>query len=64
MLRSIFYIREPLNHAATDASIDINVPMIEVSQCQAELLLLRKAITKDVFQHCLVTLLQTHQLIR
>jgi len=63
MFRSILCIREPLNHAATNTSIDINLCMIEVSQRQAELLLLRKMITKDIFQYCLVTLSQGHQLL-
>ena len=44
MFRSILCIREPLNHAATNTSIDINLCMVEVSQRQAELLLLRKMI--------------------
>ena len=56
MLRSILCIRKTLNHVATDASTDINVSMIKIGQRQAELLLLRKMITKDIFQYCLVTL--------
>lgn len=49
MLRSILCIRKTLNHVATDASTDINVSMIKIGQRQAELLLLRKMITKDIF---------------
>lgn len=37
--------------------------MIKVGQCQAKLLLLRKTVAKDIFQYCLVTLLQSHQLL-
>lgn len=62
MLRSIHCIRKTLNHAATDASTDINVRMIKIGQRQAKLLLLRKVITKNIFQHSFVTTLQSYQL--
>lgn len=63
MFLAILCFREPLDDAATNASTDINVRMIKIGQCQAELLLLRKTITKDIFQHSFVTLSQGRQLL-
>lgn len=62
MLLAILCIYKPLDDATTNISIDINLCMIKVSQRQAELLLLRKIIAKNVFEHCLVTPLEGRQM--